>query len=87
MSETKEMKPTQNDFIELNVFEIEESIKKDGKYEKDGIMLRKWEGEENSNHYITQINRENLAFGGVLNDNFKREGYGFNDYANGDKFF
>ena len=87
MSETKEMKPTQNDFIELNVFEIEESIKKDGKYEKDGIMLRKWEGEENSNHYITQINRENVTFVGVLNDNFQREGYGFNDFANGDKFF
>ena len=87
MSETKEMKPTQNDFIELNVFEIEESIKKDGKYEKDGIMLRKWEGEENLNHYITQINRENVTFVGVLNDNFQREGYGFNDFANGDKFF
>ena len=87
MSETKEMKPTQNDFIELNVFEIEESIKKDGKYEKDGIMLRKWEGEENSNHFITQINRENVTFVGVLNDNFQREGYGFNDFANGDKFF
>jgi hypothetical protein len=87
MSETKEMKTTQNDFIELNVFEIEESIKKDGKYEKDGIMLRKWEGEENSNHFITQINRENVTFVGVLNDNFQREGYGFNDFANGDKFF
>ena len=87
MSETKEMKPTQNDFIELNVFEIEESIKKDGKYEKDGIMLRKWEGEENSNHYITQINRENVTFVGVLNDNFQREGYGFKDFANEDKFF
>ena len=87
MSETKEMKEISDDYIDLNLLEVEEKIKQEGKYEKEGIMIRKWEGEENSNHYITQINRENVTFVGVLNENFQRNGYGFNDYKNGDKFF
>ena len=65
MSETKEMKEISDDYIDLNLLEVEEKIKQEGKYEKDGIMIRKWEGEEKSNQYITQINRENVTFVGV----------------------
>ena len=87
MSKTKEMKETQNDYIELNAFEIEEKIKNDKKYEKKGIMIQKWEGEENSKNYITQINEGKTSFIGILNEKFEREGYGYNKFKNGDKYF
>ena len=48
MSETKEMKEMKeenDDYIDLNLLEIEDKIKQEGKYEKHGIMIRKWEGE------------------------------------------
>ena len=40
MSKTKEMKESQNDYIELNAYKIEEKIKKDKKYEKKGILIK-----------------------------------------------
>ena len=49
MSKTKKMKKTEIDYIELNVYEIEEEIKKNKKYEKKGILIKKWEEQENSN--------------------------------------
>ena len=87
MSKTKEMKESQNDYIELNAYKIEEKIKKDKKYEKKGIMIQKWEGEENSKNYITQINQDKTLFIGILNEKFEREGYGYNKFKNGDKYF
>ena len=58
MSKTKEMKDRQNDYIELNAYKIEEKIKKDKKYEKKGILIKKWEEQENSKQYIIQIKKE-----------------------------
>ena len=87
MSKTKKMKKTEIDYIELNVYEIEEEIKKNKKYEKKGIIIQKWEGEEDSKNYITQINQDKTLFIGILNEKFEREGYGYNKFKNGDKYF
>ena len=87
MSKTKEMKESQNDYIELNAYKIEEKIKKDKKYEKKGILIKKWEEQENSKQYIIQIKKEKDSFIGILNEKFEREGYGYNKFKNGDKYF
>ena len=51
------MKSTQNEIIELDKQIINAQILKNGKYEKNGALIRKWEGEVDSDSYIAQITK------------------------------
>ena len=81
------MKSTQNEIIELDKQIINAQILKNGKYEKNGALIRKWEGETDSDSYIAQITKSNMSFIGILNGKFEREGYGLNNFSNGDQYF
>lgn len=69
--------------------EILEQINKIGKYESGSTTIIKWEDEMNKNTqmYIVKNNFKNLPFIGVVNFEFKREGYCVNQYCNGDEYF
>ena len=86
-STSKKMKSTQNEIIELDKQIINAQILKTGKYEKNGALVRKWEGETDSDSYIAQITKSNMSFIGILNGKFEREGYGLNNFSNGDQYF
>ena len=86
-STSKKKKSTQNEIIELDKQIINAQILKNGKYEKNGALIRKWEGETDSDSYIAQITKSNMSFIGILNGKFEREGYGLNNFSNGDQYF
>ena len=83
----KEMKPTQSNTLELDLQKINESIKSEGKYEVEGALIRKWEGEDESDNFIAQIKNQTTSFIGILNGRFERDGYGLNNFENGDQYF
>jgi hypothetical protein len=69
--------------------DIIEKIKSTGKYESETTTIIKWEDEMNddSEMYIVKNQYKNLPFIGVVNYEFKREGYCVNNYINGDEYF
>ena len=81
------MKPTQSNTLELDLQKINESIKSEGKYEVEGALIRKWEGEDESDNFIAQIKNQTTSFIGILNGRFERDGYGLNNFENGDQYF
>ena len=75
--------------IQYNKKEIIEQINKTGKYESGSTTIIKWEDDMNTDTemYIVKNNFKNLPFLGVVNYEFKREGYCINKYSNGDEYF
>ena len=75
--------------IQFNKNDIIEKIKKNGKYEYGTTTIIKWDDEmnENTEMYIVKNIYKNLPFIGVVNFEFKREGYCVNSYTNGDEYF
>lgn len=77
--------------IELDKTKIDETIKSTGKFEDQGIFIKKWEGGDSEtdtqNLYITEISKNGSKFIGTLDSKFKREGYGLQIFENGDKYF
>ncbi len=69
--------------------DIIEKIKSTGKYETKSTIIIKWDDEMNddSEMYIVKNKFKNLPFIGVVNYEFKREGYCINNYTNGDEYF
>ena len=80
------MKSAQEEIIKLDKKEINAAIEKNGKYENEKTLIRKWEGDD-SDSYIAQITNNKLTFIGILNGKFEREGYGLNNFSNGDQYF
>ena len=95
---TKQMKETSSVFIELNKTQIDREIIKEGEFKtEDGdIFIKKWriqkeENEEPSqiktqNKYLGVLKKEGFLFSGSLNEDFQRDGYGLENFKNGDKF-
>ena len=87
----KQMKEGATNSIELDKNKIDEAIASSGKYEEDGIFIKKWEGGESEsdtqNRYITEISKNNSKYIGTLDQKFKRDGYGLQIFENGDKYF
>jgi hypothetical protein len=75
--------------IHYNKKDIIEKIKNTGKYESGKTIIIKWEDELNpdTEMYIVKNIYKNLPFMGVVNYEFKREGYCVNSYTNGDEYF
>ena len=75
--------------IHYNKKEIIEQINQIGKYESGSTTIIKWEDDMNNDTemYIVKNKFKNLPFLGVVNYEFKREGYCINEYTNGDEYF
>ena len=75
--------------IKYNKEEIIEKINSTGKYESGETTIIKWEDDMNTDTemYIVKNNFNKKPFIGVVNYEFKREGYCINNYENGDEYF
>ena len=75
--------------IKYDKKEIIEKIKSTGKYESQGTTIIRWEDEMNQDTemYIVKNKYNKMPFIGVVNYEFKREGYCVNNYENGDEYF
>jgi hypothetical protein len=78
-----------NNQIHYDKKEINSQINKNGKYESGSTTIIKWEDDMNTDTemYIIKTRINNLPFLGVVNYEFKREGYCINHYSNGDEYF
>ena len=75
--------------IHFDKKEILQKLKKSQKYHSDNTTIIKWEDDLNfdTEMYILKNKKNNLPFIGVVNYEFKREGYCVNTYTNGDEYF
>ena len=75
--------------IHYNKKEIIDKIKSTGKYTSGPTTIIKWEDDMNQDTemYIIKNRFNKLPFIGVVNFEFKREGYCINTYQNGDEYF
>ena len=88
---SRSMKMTSTNSIEVERAKLLKQINENGQYEDNNILIKPYEPEEeteneNQNSYLTEITKNNSLFIGFLNSKFIREGYGFNNYENGDKY-
>ena len=51
------MSTSSNDTLKLNKQKILDSIEQTQKYEEDNLLIRKWEGENETGQLITKINK------------------------------
>jgi len=84
-----EEESSNNNQIKYNKEEIIEKINSTGKYESGETTIIKWEDDMNTDTemYIVKNNFKKKPFIGVVNYEFKREGYCINSYENGDEYF
>ena len=75
------------DKITLNRNEIERKTDRGGKFVNKGISLKQWTGNDDKKMYAAEIENNGNKLIGVLDSFFQRNGYGVNQYANGDKYF
>ena len=75
--------------IHYNKKEIIDKIKSTGKYISGQTTIIKWEDDMNQDTemYIIKNRFNKIPFIGVVNFEFKREGYCVNTYQNGDEYF
>ena len=84
-----EEESSQKNQIKYAKKEIIEKIKETGKYEHGDTTIIDWEDEMNKDTemYIVKNKFNKMSFIGVVNYEFKREGYCINNYQNGDEYF
>ena len=83
----KEMQKEQNDHtIILDKQKIIDAINADKQYTDKGVLIRKWEGSDEYDSFTSHITKDEVSFIGILNGKFEREGYGINNFSNGDKY-
>ena len=89
MSSSRYMRKTSkvDPCFEVDKIRVNEEINENEKYDEDGIIIKKWEGEDDADSYLIQIDKANSSFIGVLNGKFERNGYGVCTYENGDQYF
>ena len=83
----EKMKEPSKNSILLDKQVIHKAIKEKGKYTADGVIIKKWEGEENNESYIVKMQKAGSKYFGVLNKNFDRDGYGIYNFGNGERYF
>lgn len=85
------MKEPSSNTIELDKMKIDDAIESSGKYDEDGVFIKKWEGGEtesdNKDKYICDISKNSCRYIGTLDNKFQKEGYGVQIFENGDKYF
>ena len=84
------IKPSASNNIEVDRIKVLNQIHENGQYEDGNILIKLIESDEEEpetpNTYLAEMTKKNSSFIGILNDQFKREGYGLNTFENGDKF-
>ena len=75
--------------IHYNKKDIFKKLKSNDKYQSGNTIIIRWEDEmnEDTEMYVMKNKINNLPFIGVINYEFKREGYCINKYLNGDEYF
>ena len=75
--------------IHIDKKEVKKKLKLNQKYQTNNTTIIRWEDDLNSDTemYILKNKINNLPFLGVVNYEFKREGYCINTYLNGDEYF
>jgi hypothetical protein len=75
--------------IHYNKNDIIKKLNQNKKYISGNTTIIRWEDDMNTNTemYILKNKFNNLPFIGVVNYEFKREGYCINSYLNGDEYF
>ena len=75
--------------IHFNTKDIEKKLNANKKYQTNNTTIIRWEDEMNpdTKMYVLKNKFNNLPFIGVVNYDFKREGYCVNKYLNGDEYF
>ena len=75
--------------IHFNTKDIEKKLNSYKKYQTNNTTIIRWEDEMNpdTKMYVLKNKFNNLPFIGVVNYDFKREGYCVNKYLNGDEYF
>lgn len=74
-----------NSIIELDKKKIIEEINSKGIYQDNGVIIKKWDEEDDEN-FITETNKNGSRFIGVLNGRLERHGYGINFYKTGERY-
>ena len=74
-----------DDKIILDKEKISKIISTTAKYETSGIQISKWIIDKDS--YIVNINKNNIKFQGIFNENFERNGYAISSYSNNENYF
>ena len=75
--------------IHFNTKDIEKKLNANKKYQTNNTTIIRWEDDMNpdTKMYVLKNKFNNLPFIGVVNYDFKREGYCVNKYLNGDEYF
>ena len=75
--------------IHFNTKDIEKKLNSNKKYQTNNSTIIRWEDDMNpdTKMYVLKNKFNNLPFIGVVNYDFKREGYCVNKYLNGDEYF
>ena len=75
--------------IHYNKKDIQKKLNSNKKYLTNNTTIIRWEDDMNpdTKMYILKNKFNNLPFIGVVNSEFKREGYCVNKYLNGDEYF
>ena len=81
----KHKKKETDDKIILDKEKISKIISTTAKYETPGIQISKWIIDKDS--YIVNINKNNIKFQGIFNENFERNGYAISSYSNNEIYF
>lgn len=76
-----------NNTVFLDRKEINEILLKDNIYEKDGIVIKKWDNYSYINKYLVQTTKEKSKYLGFFNQEFEKDGYGIYFYPNNDIYF
>ena len=76
-----------NNIVKEKKGKILENLLIDKIYIEDGVTIRKWEGEANTKDFISEINKDNIHFIGVLDSNLVKQGYGYMCLPNNEKYF
>ena len=74
-----------DDKIILDKEKISKIISTTAKYETSGIQISKWIIDKD--YYIVNINKNNIKFQGIFNENFERNGYAISSYSNNENYF
>ena len=75
--------------IHYNKKDIQKKLNSNKKYQTNNTTIIRWEDDMNpdTKMYVLKNKFNNLPFIGVVNYDFKREGYCVNKYLNGDEYF
>lgn len=73
--------------IKLEKDKVKAKIAETGYYEEEGVKIKNWEGDKETEYYIGDLKKGKSKYLGVLNVVLKRENYGVNYYDNGDIYF